>query len=207
MDPTCSAGLAVDRARSVVDKGGQYILGTGDYRQREKDDQVDLPWTPYWDPKSKWYGKEGSDCAGFALCWTWKLKRHRPGFNKGAWATVVDYINCNSALEDGLHKQELFTTLPEGACVQPGDVLAYPTIFVMKDGKRKKFVGHCAVVELVPIGFKYGDWSALTIIQAHGPNGRAPGVVRTDGSVFERHTSLWGKLEHRTRVVRPHERL
>ena len=190
----------MDRARSLVGKGGQYILGTGDYLG----DNLP-PWTKYYKKTSPWYGKPGSDCAGFAICWAWKLRRHRPGFNVGSWATVSDDINCNSALEDGLHKQELFVTLPEGACVQPGDLLVYPTIYLPK--VKNPFIGHVGLVEVVPIGFKYGDWSALSIIQCHGPNGRGPAVRRTDGTVWEEHDDKWGKLEHRSRVVRPKERL
>ncbi len=197
MDPKCSLGEAVDRARSVVGVGGKYVLGTGDYRPNGN---KDLPWT-------RRDGQEGSDCAGFALCWAWKLRRHRPGFNVGPWASVETDINCNSALEDGLHKQEVFTTIPEGSCIQPGDCLVYPTIRLKVSGKTKTFIGHCGLVERVPVGFKYGDWTSLTIIQCHGPNGRAPGVVRTNGSIWSRHDELWGKLEHRTRVVRPHERI
>lgn len=200
-EPTCSAGEAVDRARSLVNKGGQYILGTGDYRGVVNG--TDLPWTKYYAKSSPWYNKPGSDCAGFAICWTWKLRRHRPGFNVGPWATVSDDINCNSALEDGLHKQELFVTLPEKACVQPGDLIVYPTIVVA----GKKFIGHVGLVERIPIKFTYGDWSELTVIQCHGPNGHTPGVVRTDGSVWEHHDSLWSKLAHRTRIVRVKERL
>lgn len=197
---TCSFGEAVDRARSLVGAGGQYILGTGDYLG----DKLP-PWTKYYKKTSPWYGKLGSDCAGFAICWAWKLRRHRPGFNVGSWASVSDDINCNSALEDGLHKQELFVTLPENTCVQPGDLITYPTIYLPK--VKNPFIGHVGIIEVVPIGFKYGDWSALSIIQCHGPNGRAPAVRRTDGTVWEKHDESWGKLEHRTRVVRPKERL
>ncbi len=180
-----------------------YLLGTGDYAPDKKTGK-DLPWT-------KRDGRLGSDCAGFAICWAWKLQRHRPGFNVGSWASVSEDINCNSALEDGLHLMELFTTLPEGSCIQPGDLLLYPTIRLkVKNGAKtetKTFIGHVGLIERIPIGFRYGNWSALSIIQCHGPNGFVPGVVRTDGSIWMRHDINWGKLEHRTRVVRPHERL
>lgn len=206
MDPRCSFGEAVDRARSIVGVGGQYLLGTGDYspKKGKNGQEIDLPWT--WKG-----GAQGSDCAGFAICWAWKLRRHRPGFNVGAWATVSEDINCNSALEDGLHKHELFDTLPQGACVQPGDLIVYPTIRlkVVENGKQvtKSFIGHVGLIEVVPIGFKYGGWSNLTIIQCHGPNGHTPGVVRTNGSIWSRHDELWTKDAHRTQVVRPKERL
>jgi hypothetical protein len=162
---------------------------------------TDLPWTAK-------NGQSGSDCAGFAICWAWKLRRHRPGFNVGAWATVSDDINCNSALEDGLHKQELFTTIPEGEKVRPGDLLVYPTITTLKgkDGKVKRFIGHVGIIEFVPPNFKYGDWGRLSIIQCHGPNFRKPAVVRSDGSIWAHHDTLWGKIQHRTRIVRPHTR-
>jgi hypothetical protein len=208
IDPACYAGEAVHRARSMVNNGGQYVLGTGNYAPRFKGAKVieDVPWTPYWDKSSSWYNKLGSDCAGFAICWAWKLRRYRPGFNQGSWSSVVDHINCNSALEDGLHTKKLFETLPEGAQLRPGDLITYPTIYVKVDGKKRQFVGHVGLVELVPLDFKYGDWRRLGIIQCHGPNGYKPGVVRSDGSVWAHHDTLWGKLEHRTRIVRPHDR-
>lgn len=208
MDATCSLGEALGRARSLVGVGGQYILGTGDYKPRKENGKdIDLPWTAYYREGSEWYKKAGSDCAGFAICWAWKLQRHRPGFNVGAWATVSDDINVNSALEDGLHKQELFITLPEGANIQPGDLLLYPTIEVKVNGAKKRFIGHVGLVESIPVDFRYSDWRGLSIIQCHGPNGYTPGVVRTDGSIWAHHDSLWSKLEHRSRVVRPKERL
>lgn len=199
-DPKCDAALAVDRARSMVGKGGQYLLGTGDYSPR-KDTGVDLPWTQKG-------GEEGSDCAGFAICWAWKLRRHRPGFNVGAWASVSDDINCNSALEDGLHKQDLFVTIPEGSEVKPGDLLLYPTIIIKDkdDGEVHKFIGHVGLVEFIPYSFKYGDWRHLGIIQCHGPNHYKPGVVRSDGTIWAHHDSNWGKPEHRSRIVRPKTR-
>lgn len=203
-DPPCSAVEAVQRAQSVVGKGGQYVLGTGNYKPKkdEHGNLQDHPWTRYWDTESQWYGVEGSDCAGFAICWAWKLVRYRPGFNRGAWSSVTDNINCNSALEDGLHEQSRFVTLAEGASIRPGDLLLYPTF----SSRGKKFIGHVSLVEKVPDGWNYGQWSHLTVIQCHGPNGFKPGVVRTDGSIWNHHDSLWGKPEHRSRVVRPKER-
>jgi hypothetical protein len=74
-DPKCSAADAVGRAgRLVSSRTGQYVLGTGDYRPTTTSD---TPWTVN-------AGLTGSDCAGFAICWAWKLVRHRPGFNKGS---------------------------------------------------------------------------------------------------------------------------
>ena len=187
-------------------KVGQYLLGTGDYKPKKSGtDAIDLPWT---EKEISGKTESGSDCAGFAICWAWKLQRHRPGFNVGAWASVSDDINCNSALEDGLHKQELFTTLPEGEKVRPGDLLLYPTIRIKDkdDGEIHTFIGHVGFIEFVPVVFSYGDWRRLGIIQCHGPNHYKPGVVRSDGSIWAHHDTLWGKPEHRSRIVRPHTR-
>lgn len=201
----CTAAEAVERAASVCGAGGQYGLGTGDFRpytKTEETDQgtlttiVDLPWTGG-------VVAEGSDCAGFAICWCWKLTRHRPGFNKGSWATVEDDINCNSAIEDGLHAQKLFRTLSLADMPQLGDLLAYPTIELA----GKTFVGHVCIVAEVPADYKPGEgWHRLTVYQCHGPNGFKPGVVKTDGAIWDHHDSLWPKTEHRTRLVRPRER-
>lgn len=202
-DPACDAIDAVCRARSIVGRGGQYLLGTGDYRPTPAAVfavATDLPWTLLGN-------QMGSDCAGFAICWAWKLRRHRPGFNIGPWATVSDDINCNSAIEDAQHKQELFTIAPVGD-VKPGDLLAYPT-FTLKDssGLVHQFIGHVGLVEKVPAGWNpTHSYMALTILQCHGPNGFTPGVVRTDGSIWAHHDLIWPKEEHRVHVVRPKTR-
>src|SRR5215831_17450620 len=101
----------------MVGNGGQYELGTGGYRPGAADDK---PWT------TAGSGAVGSDCAGFAISWCYKLPRHRAGFNAGAWASVADDLNCNSAIEDADHKMELFVRAT--GAVQPGDLIAYPTI-------------------------------------------------------------------------------
>lgn len=191
----CNAQEAVARAQAIVGKGGHYFLGEGDYNVGKPGNPpgLDLPWT----------GEGGSDCAGFAICWAWKLRRHRPGFNSGPWASVSDDVNCNSAYEDGLHKQELFVAVKPGEQVAPGDLLLYPT-FVL-GGKR--FIGHVGLIESVPDGFTYGDWRRLSILQCHGPNGYTPGVVRTDGSIWAHHDMVWPKEAHRAHVVRPKERI
>lgn len=186
------------RAQGIVGHGGQYLLGTGDYQPIVSGHLVlDYPWTYQGN-------SQGSDCAGFAICWAWKLKRHRPGFNQGAWASVSDDINCNSAIEDGAHRQELFTLVHADSAVMPGDLLAYPTFRVPDHAHNLlTFIGHVGLVESVPGNFKYGDWKSLGILQCHGPNYRSPGVVRTDGQIWATHDSIWPKPEHRTQVVRP----
>ena len=194
-DAPCDAATAVARGRVALSMGGQYGLGSGDYNPDD-----DKPWTPSPD---RAHPGPASDCAGFAICYAWKLKRHRPGFNRGWWATVSDDINNNSAEEDGLHKQELFVTLGCKAYPQPGDLLMYPTIHL----SGHTFIGHVGLVEVVPPDYKPGEgWRRLTILQCHGPDGFKPGVVRTDGSVWDHHDGIWPRPEHRSVIVRPKER-
>lgn len=187
--------------------GGQYLLGTGDYHPHKVSDPSgntpdpagiftkDLPWTEV-------KGEQGSDCAGFAICWCWKLQRHRPGFNVGYWATVSDDINVNSIMEDAEHHQEL--ALCEVFQPKPGDLLCYPTFSVK--GVDRPFIGHVGFIEAVGPGYKAGRYDLLTVIQCHGPNHFKPGVVRTDGSLFMHHDSVWPQVERQCRVVRMRER-
>lgn len=180
-----------------------YLLGTGDYRPHPGGS--DLPWTPYTGPTGT--QAYGSDCAGFAICWAWKLVRHRPGFNRGRWSTVEDDINCNSAIEDANHKQELFT---EVDTPRPGDLLAYPSFYLrLNDGTRHQFIGHVGLVSSVPRLWdpKHRNYRGCGVIQCHGPNGFKPGVVVTDGSIWQQHDVGWPKPEHCTHIIRPKERV
>src|SRR5262249_39229936 len=72
----CSAELAVQRALSILDQGGEYELGGGDYCPSA----TDLPWT-----RSRETGRLVCDCSGFAISWCYQIPRHRPGFNRGSW--------------------------------------------------------------------------------------------------------------------------
>jgi hypothetical protein len=92
----CSAREAVERALSLVGQAGSTCSALAPTTPS------DLPWTR--DPA----GQLGTDCAGFAISWCYKLPRHRQGFNAGPRATVSDDLNCNSAIEDADHKRELF---------------------------------------------------------------------------------------------------
>jgi hypothetical protein len=200
IDP-CSASEAVERARSLINKGGQYILGTGDYRR-----SYPLPWTQRM-------GQLGSDCAGFAICWCYRLIRHRPGFASGRvpeayrdQSDVDDDINCNSLIEDALTTREICELVTDEP--QLGDLIVYPTIRIKGvDGEVHTFIGHVGIV----IGNKRAqgrwDWQhppyrLLDIAQCKGPNGRAPAVVQTDGSIWEAHDAKWPKPSHRTCVIR-----
>jgi hypothetical protein len=137
----------------------------------------------------------GSDCAGFAMCWAYKLPRHRKGFNVGSWASVSDDINCNSGIEDAEHARELFEIVTSAP--QPGDLLTYPTFTVIADGQPHKFIGHVGIVVGVARAVEWDPahpaYELLDIAQCKGPNGRAPAVVATDGSVWAHHDAVWPK--------------
>lgn len=187
----CSADEAVARALSLVGKGGQYILGTGDWRPTSPT-APDVPWTTR-------DGQVGSDCAGFAISWCYKLPRHRPGYNHGPWATVEDDLNSNSALEDAQHGRELFELVTTPA---PGVLLLYPTFRL----QGHTFIGHVGIVTSVKRcaewDFDHPPYRLLDVAQCKGPNGRKPAVVATDGSLWEHHDSLWPKGQRRTWMVR-----
>src|ERR1700678_4053031 len=102
---TTTMAEALQRAQSLVNQG-EYILGTGDYRPRQdaNGNSLDLPYTQH-----NGSGPSGADCAGFAVCWCYKVVRHQPGFNHGSWATISDDINVDSVIEDAHHTQEMGT--------------------------------------------------------------------------------------------------
>jgi len=192
----CSATEAVLRARLLLAaKTGQYVLGTGDYRPwtDEAGNVTDWPWTSRGT-------MTGSDCAGFAISWCYKLRRHRPGFNKGHWATVADDLNCNSAIEDGRHNRELFE---EVLTPFPGALLLYPTIYL---AGRSPFIGHVGIVSGVDRCLEWDvdapDFTLLDVIHCCGPNGRKPAVVKSDGAIWQHHSHLWPKPEHKSVLLR-----
>jgi hypothetical protein len=189
-----AAADAVVRAKSMVGLDSPYFLGTGDYRP---DVVNDVPWTAAPD------GTLGSDCAGFAISWCYKLPRHRPGYNRGAWATVSDDLNTNSALEDAQHAGDLFELVDDGDALVPGDLLMYPTIRVTgDDGNVHTFIGHVQLV-IDPRGaVGGGHFAACLVAHCHGPNRRAPGVTLSDGSVMDLHNQSWPKPQHRAYAVR-----
>lgn len=178
-----------------------YLLGTGDYEPHlaRNGATIDVPWTP------NEQGKLGSDCAGFAICWCWRIPRHHPGFNHGSWSSVEDDINSNSAIEDGEHEHRLFDTLGPDDVPQQGDLLAYPTVRIA--GRSRPFIGHVGIVEQVPVAYRREmGWQPLVVIQCHGPDERKPAVVRTDGLLWDARDRDWPKAAHRTHLVRPKER-
>lgn len=189
----CSQATRTDRSRPlqrmlalIGDRSLQYILGTGDREGATKRD-----------------GDLGMDCAGAAINYAHEIKRHRPGFNRGRWATVSDDINTNSAIEDSEHNQELFVPVDD-AHIQPGDLIAYPTIYVRRLSlKTLKFIGHVQMVVAVPEGWtRENGFACLSIVHCHGPNKRRPAVTLSTGDACDRHDEQWGKPQHRTKIIR-----
>lgn len=208
-DASCGAAEAVARAQriskdSTLDPGPVYWLGSGDYAPfyTEHGGLVDFPWTSNEAAEKAGYHRV-SDCAGFAICWCWKLRRHRPGFNKGPWASVEDDINVNSAMEDAVHHQELFEEV-HPSLVRPGDLLCYPTIKLK--GFKQPFIGHVSIVLDISPKYVAGAYSKLLVAHCHGPNGRRPAVTQNMGLHWEERDKQWPKPEHRTHVIRPKER-
>lgn len=177
--PLHPADAAVRHALAMVGRG-VYQLGAGDLESNNDDPR---------------------DCFGFAFCECYGVRRHRPGFNVGPWATVADDLNCNSAIEDADHARELFVRADRP---QPGDLLAYPTIRLA--GHPQPWIGHVAIVVDVARAAAWDptcpDWSLLGVVQCCGPDGRRPGILRTDASHWNAHDATWPKPEHRSALLR-----
>lgn len=184
----------VARALAWRDKS-EYQLGTGNYNPN----QPDSPETVHHKT-----GKRGADCAGFAVCFAHKLRRHRPGFGRGPGARVVDDLNSDSVLYDAIHNQELFELVigPPNA----GDLLIMPSTYD-RTGERTG-IGHVMLAianrarewqhDLLP-----RPWGLVDVAQCRGPNGKRPGIIVSDASVCARHDAKWVKKPDMwTQVVR-----
>jgi hypothetical protein len=177
--PRHTADEAVARALELVGCG-VYRLGAGDIGS---------------------LGDEPRDCFGFAVCELYGLPRHRPGFNRGDWATVSDDLNCNSAREDALHAQELFEPV---FTPFPGALIMYPTIHL--PGRSEPWIGHVKIVVGVSrcsmFHVERPDWTLLDTVECCGPPGRHPGIIRGTGAGMTDHDHRWPKPEHRTVMLR-----
>ncbi len=173
--PLRTAQQAVAHALAMVGHG-VYRLGTGNIGSSGDDER---------------------DCFGFAVCEAYGLKRHRPGFNIGPWASVSDDLNCNSAIEDADNHGELFERVFTPA---PGVLLTYPTIRL--PGHAQQWIGHIGIVvgvsRCIEWDHDHPSYALLDVVQCRGPNGRKPGIVKTDGSLWDRHDKIWPKPAHRT---------
>lgn len=185
--PRFRPDAALERMLALVGKPIPYVLGTGDDTG----------------PTGR-NGMIGFDCFGAAFNYAYGVPRHRPGFNRGKWATVSDDLNCNSAIEDSEHKRELFTPVADGD-EKPGDLILYPTIYIKRLLRPTlKFIGHVQMIVSIPPGWhRSHGFALLKVVHCHGPTGRVPGVTIGRGDACDRHDEQWGKPEHRTRIIRP----
>lgn len=196
-----SAAEAVLRALSFVGKPGAYQLGTGDYRPTfVGGNLIDRPWS-----ERERDHAIGSDCAGFALAWCYKLRRHRVGYCRGAknFDDVEDDINVNSALEDATSDAPDLFSLATGL-PKPGDLLCYPTFRLPT--VPLPFIGHVGIVVDVSRAIGW-DTSAprydlLDVAQCCGPDGRSPAIIRTDGSHWLKRAHDWPKPQHTVYLLR-----
>lgn len=180
--PLHPADAAVRHALAMVGRG-VYRLGTGDLDSNDDDPR---------------------DCFGFAVCECYGIRRHRPDFNRGPWASVEDDLNCNSAIEDADHHRELFVRARRPDL---GDLLAYPSFTIVdSNGVPHKFIGHIAIVTGVTRMLEWDaarpQWHLLDVAQCAGPNGRTPGVLATTAAHWDDHDRMWPKPEHRTALLR-----
>lgn len=177
--PLHPPGAAVRHALAMVGRG-VYQLGTGDLGSNNDDPR---------------------DCFGFAVCECYGLKRHRPGFNQGAWATVSDDLNCNSAIEDADHAEELFERV---TAPFPGALILYPTIRL--PGRELPWIGHVKIVVGVSRAVEWDPalprYELLDTVECCGPNGRRPGILAGTGLGMDAHDRTWPKPEHRTAMLR-----
>jgi len=183
-----SAAQAVQRARELVDspenKLAGYMLGDGDWRPGWK-----TPWTSR-------HGILGGDCR-VAFLWSYAVPADREGYNRGAWSTCADCISYNSLLEDAEHAQDLVYPVTDEP--YPGDIIAYPTIYL--PGHPKPWIGHGAIV--VDVSRWDGQhFGTLEIMQVCGGDGRRPAAILGDGHHFDDQRAQWPKPEHRSRLVR-----
>lgn len=172
---------AVQRALSLVGQG-VYRLGAGDWRPHA--------------PDAPWRSDEACDCVGL-VAWAYRWRRKRPGYNRGAWSSVVDWLNTDSMIEQAEHDHpdrlvEIATT------PAVGDLIAWPSI--RAHGKRAR-IGHIGIIVAVPSVWRqrYGE---LDVVQCQSR--RRPAVQRTTGSAWTRRDRYRGLIDEawRTRVLR-----
>jgi hypothetical protein len=184
-DPVLRAvRLLTDSALGNADH--HYWLGTGDYRGEGRP-----PWTTN--------GGTGSDCWGL-IAYVHRQPRHRINYNPGG--SVVDWIQCDSAIDDADKRGLAWRTAPTP---ERGDIAVWPSID--RGGKRLR-MGHVALIESTARlrGQWTGEeWNRLDVIHVCGPNGRKPAAVRATGAMWggrDRVAGLGADPRWRSRVLR-----
>lgn len=208
---TCTASEAVDRALRALNQG-QYLLGCGDYLGEGRGmftSREDL-----YPSGTRFFGETGGDCCAFAVSYTWKVKRHRPGFNASTPAnhrTVVDYLNVDSVWEDAAYgAQEFGVALPTGEAPRPGDLAITRSIRrgQVKHAPTFSEMGHVRIFTKGPVAWdpSHPRYVSCEMAELHGPNG-CRGPIRCSGQSLDSWNAKWPTPEFCVVVVRPHERV
>lgn len=195
---TCTAGEAVDRAMRLLHRC-EYQLGAGDYLGLSV--EVEQPVV------------QAFDCCGFAVSYCWKVKRHRPGFNRasGAHATIVDDLNVDSVWEDAFYgAQEFGVALARHEPPRPGDLLITRSIRRGQVKHAPDFcrMGHVRICTKAPLAWdaSHPKYVSLEMAEIDGPNGNR-GPILCSGQPLDNWNRDWPTPEFCVVVVRPHERV
>lgn len=193
IDESCTALEAVQRMMSLLHRC-TYEDGAGDFFA---DGTV----------------SEKFDCCGAAISYAWKLKRHRPDFNRasGSRATIVDDINVDSFFEDAMYgRRELGTVLLAGEAPRPGDLFITRTIRKGQVKHAPDFTeeGHVRMCMRGPLTWdaNHPIYASCSLLQVHGPTG-AIGAVITSGQELDNWNAKWPTPDFCVVIVRPHERV
>ncbi len=195
-----TAAEAVERALRHIGKG-TYALGAGDYHP----EKPDSPWTSK--PPSYNYG---CDCWGYAHSYCYKTPRHRPGFNKGPWATVADDINTDSAIEQAEHPQATDRLFEVVDTPRIGDLVVYPSVregAIVKASKaphKRLRIGHVGIIVGVPAEWDPAmpQFGMLTVVQCQAA--RSPAVIKGPGTGWMGREGFRGFVDSawRSRILR-----
>ncbi len=188
----CSAAEAVERARRFIGRG-TYVLGGGAWSPNALTDD---PWTAL-------HGfDDAADCWGFTS-WCLKQPRHVPGFNRGPWATVSDDTNCDSAIEDAEHQQQMYAVAPRP---EPGDLLVFPSVRDPATKKRIR-IGHVGIIvdssRCLEWDPEHPAFDRIEVVQCQAST--RPAVKQSSGTAWFHRESFRNKTDHRwrSRVIRP----
>lgn len=202
-------GDAVARALAIATSEAStpvphlYGLGAGNFVPA----RPDSPFTVYVDPKTERKSLR-CDCMGL-IAYAYRLPRRREGFNAGRWSTVEGYVNCDSAIQDAEHEQDLFELVDDP---RPGDLVIWPSIYAGelaspyrgRTGVRRR-IGHIAIITEVrtAIWRMKKDYSLLSVVQCGSKH--SPAVHRSNAAVWaNKDRTQWGRRdEWGSRIVRP----
>lgn len=173
---TPDPGKAIARAHGLLGKGYPYVLGAGNREGATKVALKRAGGITYWSPL-------GFDCWALADAYAYEHPRHDPGFNCGAWATVSDDRNCDSAIEEAEHIGKAYEEIdrPEIGCL-----IVMPSIRD-KDGHRIR-IGHVWLAVIVPDAWDPAKPQYDTIITLQCQASTYPAIKLGPGSRHDGRT-------------------